>query len=159
MATQSEVSVHLDISDRHLRRLIKAGVFPPSKAGGYDIDACRLAYIRYLRGVASGQTKEQKDHEDEDQGGGKDYAAELEKEKWREKKRENDLAEGLVAPVSLLSGALEKVASQVVPILESMPLEMKRLNPKLTGHDIQTIQKVIARSRNAIADVSIESET
>lgn len=158
MATQAEVAAHLDIHDRHLRRMIKAGIIPPAKAGGYDLDACRVTYIRYLRGVANGQVKEQKENEDEDHGGGKDYAAELEKEKWREKRRENDIAEGLVAPVSVLTDALEKVADQVVPILDSIPLEMKRLNPKLTGHDIQTVKKAIARARNAVAEVQIEIE-
>jgi len=158
MATQTEISGHLDISDRHLRRLIKVGVFPPSKAGGYDIDACRFAYIRYLRGVASGQTREQKECGPENTGGEKDYSAELEKEKWREKKRENDVEEKLVAPVSVLTDALKKVADQVVPILDSIPLEMKRLNPKLSGHDIQTVKKAIARARNAVADVTISLE-
>ena len=155
MATQKEISEHLDITARHFRRMVQQGIFPPSRPGGYDLDACRLAYIRYLRGVASGQVKEQKEETEEDDNGRKDYSAELEKEKWREKRRENDIAEGLVAPVSVLTDALTKVADQVVPILDAIPLEMKRLNPKLTGHDIQTVKKAIARARNAVADVQI----
>lgn len=87
-----------------------------------------------------------------------DYQTEFDKEKWREKKRENDIAEGLTAPVAVLSDALVKVANQAVPILDAIPLEMKRLNPKLTGHDIQTVKKAIARARNAIAAVKIEIE-
>jgi terminase small subunit / prophage DNA-packing protein len=160
MATQAEIAAHLDLTDRWVRKLVNGGKLPSSEGrGGYDLDACRLAYIRYLRGVASGQTKEQKSDDEENPNGEKDYSAELEKEKWREKRRENDIAESLVAPVSVLTDALEKVADQVVPILDSIPLEMKRLNPKLTGHDIQTVKKAIARARNAVADVTIEVET
>lgn len=157
MANQKEIAEHLDLTPRRVHGLVKDGLLPSSKGpGGYDFDACRVAYIRYLRGVANGQVKEQKDDGAEPSECGKDYAAELEKEKWREKRRENDIAEGLVAPVSVLKDALEKVADQVVPILDAIPLEMKRLNPKLTGHDIQTVKKAIARARNAVADVQIE---
>lgn len=158
MATQKEVAEHLDLTDRWVRKLTKAGVLPSSRGtGGYDIDACRVAYIAYLRGLSTGQVKAAVgDEPEEGEGGRIDYTAELEKEKWREKKRENDIQERLVAPVSVLTAALENVASQVVPILEAIPLEMKRLNPKLTGHDIQTVKKAIARARNAIADVNIE---
>jgi phage terminase Nu1 subunit (DNA packaging protein) len=159
MATQKEVAEHLDLSDRWVRNLTKSGVLPSSRGtGGYDIDACRLAYIAYLRGVSSGQVRNGGDESGDGENGKVDYQAELEKEKWREKKRENDLAEAEIAPGSLLRECLEGVCNQVIPILDSLPLEMKRLNPKLTGHDIQTVKKAIARARNAIADVSIEIE-
>ena len=155
MATQKEIAEHLDLTDRWVRKLKTDGVLPaPHGTGGYDVEACRLAYIRYLRGLSSGQVKNGGEDE-EGESGRMNYTDELEKEKWREKKRQNDLEEKLVAPVSVLTEALEKVADQVVPILDSLPLEMKRLNPKLSGHDIQTVKKAIARARNAIADVNI----
>jgi phage terminase Nu1 subunit (DNA packaging protein) len=159
MANQKDIAEHLDLTDRRVRGLMKEGVLPASKGpGGYDLDSCRVAYIRYLRGVSSGQVRSVGDDNEARDQGRFDYAAELEKEKWREKKRQNDLEEKLIAPVSTLTSALEKVADQVVPILESIPLEMKRLNPKLSGHDVQTVKKAIARARNAIAGVNIEIE-
>lgn len=90
--------------------------------------------------------------------GDEDYTQLLEEEKHRKLKRENDLAEEEVAPVTLLTDALEKVAAQIVPIMDSLPLEMKRMNPKLSGHDIMLVKKCIARSRNAIADAKIDLE-
>lgn len=58
MAKQIDVANHLDLSDRQVRNLIKSGALPGSKGpGGYDIDACRVAYIRHLRGLATGQTQ------------------------------------------------------------------------------------------------------
>ena len=80
----------------------------------------------------------------------------IELEKHRKIKRENDEAEKIVAPVSLLTEALSNVASQVVPILESLPLEMKRRNPGLSGHDVMLVKKEIAKCRNIIADVKID---
>ena len=139
MATQKEIAKHIDVSERHIRRMLKDGILPPSKPGGYNLEACRIAYIRYLRGVSSGQIKQAMGPVDTEEDG--DYTLLLEKEKYREKKRQNDLEEQLVAPVSSLTEALEKTAAQVIPIMDALPLEMKRRNPKLTGHDIQLVKK------------------
>lgn len=80
----------------------------------------------------------------------------LEREKLREKKRQNDIEEQKVASVHVLTVALEKVASQIIPILDALPLEMKRMNPNLTGHDIQLVKKAIAKCRNLVAELEIE---
>jgi phage terminase Nu1 subunit (DNA packaging protein) len=92
----------------------------------------------------------------EPEKGNEDWTKLLEEERYRKLKRENDLADDLVAPLSKLTEALEKTMAQVVPILEALPMEMKRLNPKLTGHDIQAAKKAIATCRNAMADAQIE---
>ena len=152
MATQAEIAQHLDIDARHVRRLIKQGVLPAGKGhGGLDLDACRLAYIRYLRGVQTGKVKEKKDDKDEP-----DTAAEIEKEKLREIRRKNDIEESLVAPVVLLTDALVKCASKMKPILESLPLLLKRHWPEITGDQITLVKKAIAECLNAIADMEIE---
>lgn len=59
MATQKEVAEHIDLSDRQVRNLIKQGVLPSSKGpSGLDKEACRISYIRYLRGLANGQVQD-----------------------------------------------------------------------------------------------------
>lgn len=152
MATQKEVAEHLDLSDRMVRNLIQDGIIPAVKGrGGLDLDACRLAYVRHLRGIASGQVKAS----EEDLELNRERAA-LAAEQRRKLRRENDLAESLVAPVSLLTSAIEKTAAQIIPILDALPLEAKRMNPRLTGHDVQLMKKAIARCRNAIAEMEIE---
>lgn len=56
MASQKEVADHIDLTTRQVRTLLKSGVLPSgSGAGGLNIDNCRLAYIRYLRGRATGK--------------------------------------------------------------------------------------------------------
>ena len=153
MATQKKVAEHLDLSLRHVQKLIKDGKLPPAKGrNGYDIDACRFAYIRYLRGVGSGQVQASEVVETD----GDDYSKLLEYEKYREKKRQNDIDESLVAPVSLLTDALHAAANQIVPILESLPLIMKRNWPEISGDEIMLVKKSIAECGNAIADMDFE---
>ncbi len=153
MATQQEVAIHIDLSSRRVRDLVKGGILPASKVtGGYDLDACRSSYIGYLRGLSSGQVA-QDDSDKEDDG---NYQAMLEKEKWRKEKRNNDIEEYLVAPVELLTEALAKVGNMMVPILESLPLELKRDYPELTGYQITIVKNAIIRRRNAIADAEID---
>lgn len=158
MSTQKEVAAHLDLSARRIRGLTKEGILPASKGpGGYDLDACRLAYIRYLRGVSSGQVSAESLPDDEGDGDD-DYSRLLEKERHRREKRLNDEAEGLVAPLQLITDTLAEVASQIISHLEALPLEMKKRNPRLTGHDIETVKKAVARCRNACADIEVNVE-
>lgn len=59
MATQKEVADHLDLSTRTVAELLKDGVIPSAKGqGGLDLDACRVNYIRNLRGKAAGRIRQ-----------------------------------------------------------------------------------------------------
>lgn len=59
MATLKQVGDHVDLSINSVRELIANGVIPPAKGpGGLDLDACRVAYIRNLRGKAAGRIKQ-----------------------------------------------------------------------------------------------------
>jgi len=155
MATQKEISIHLDLSERRVRGLIASGILPASKGpGGNSVDVCRFAYIRYLRGVSSGRIKEESDGEDSQTGVDKL----IEEEKYRKIKRENDLAEKNIAPVIVLENALKDAARQIIPLLDGLPIEMKRDNPELTGADIQTAKTSIAKCRNLIAGLELVIE-
>ncbi len=46
-----EMARHLDISERALRKLIDKGIIKRAGRYTFDVDACRLAYIRHLRGA------------------------------------------------------------------------------------------------------------
>jgi len=153
MATQADIAKHLDLSDRRVRVLIKEGILPGSKGtGGLDLDSCRVAYIRHLRGKASGQVSGDDDYDLTKQ------KAMLTAEQLREKKRENDIADGLVAPLSMITNALQGVGLQMVALLEALPLEMKRANPRLTGHDIMMVKKSISKCCDAISRIQIEDD-
>lgn len=153
MATQKEIAAHLDLSPRWVGRLLKDGVLPPVKGrGGYDIDACRVAYIGYLRGLSKGQVHDSGDGKKGDES----YSDLLEFEKYREKKRQNDIEEKKVAPVDLLTDALLQAGNIIIPILESLPLIMKRNWPEITGDQITLVKKAIAECRNTIAESELK---
>lgn len=125
------------------KRLADAEINPVGEAGSMILYDSAIALEAFYRGKGTDT--------------GDDVRLQLIAEQHREKKRENDIAEGLIAPVSMLSDSLHKVINQVVPILDAIPLEMKRSNPKLTAHDIQTVKKAIAKARNAAAEVRIDT--
>lgn len=59
MATLKQVGEHLDLGVSSVSEMVRDGVIPPSKGpGGLDLDACRVAYIRNLRGRAAGRIKQ-----------------------------------------------------------------------------------------------------
>jgi phage terminase Nu1 subunit (DNA packaging protein) len=51
MATQEQIAEHLDLSKRRVQDLMIEGVLNK----GADLDECRVSYIRFLRGGASGK--------------------------------------------------------------------------------------------------------
>ena len=62
MATQAETAKHLIMGVRRFRQLCDMGVFPrPEKKGQWNKRLCREAYIKHLRGVASGHKPENSD--------------------------------------------------------------------------------------------------
>lgn len=55
MATQVEVSKHLGVSTTVIGELTARGVFEKASRGGYDLEECRLKYLRHLRDQAAGR--------------------------------------------------------------------------------------------------------
>lgn len=56
MATQNDVAVHLDLSQQAVSKLKNAGTLTTGPGrSGYDLDDCRVAYIRHLRNSAAGR--------------------------------------------------------------------------------------------------------
>ncbi len=83
--------------------------------------------------------------------------AKLAVEQTREKKRNNDIEENLVAPIEILSEVLASVCSQIASTLNSLPLTLKKQCPALTARDIDYIKKEIAKCRNLAASTSIDA--
>jgi terminase small subunit / prophage DNA-packing protein len=153
MSTQEEVAEHLNLSARRVRDLIKEGLIPGSRGhGGLDLDACRISYINYLRGLASGRVETTRETLQLDQ-----ERAMLTVEQRKKLTRENALAEKTVAPLTLLHDALVEIGTKIAAQLEALPLEMKRANPRLTGHDIMIVKKCLFRCRDAISETKLDS--
>jgi len=157
MATQVEVAAHLDLSDRQVRNLLTDGVLPSSKgAGGLDIDACRLAYIRYLRGIGNGQVRPEPPA-DED-GDDKDTAKRLEQERLRltaaqaeGQELKNDITKRKSVPTEFATFVLSRLAAEIGSLLDTLPLTLKRRHPDLEVRHIESVQRELAKARNRAA--------
>jgi phage terminase Nu1 subunit (DNA packaging protein) len=152
VATADEVGAHLDLSGRRIRGLVKEGVLPAGKGyGGLDESACRLAYIRYLRGKATSQVRES---ELDTEG------LELEELKLRRAQRinyelKNAQLQSKVAPVAIIEQVLGRVCGQLVAILDSAPLQIVRQVPSLSASAVEIMKRELAKARNAAADVTV----
>lgn len=78
--------------------------------------------------------------------------------------REQRIGQGLknaqlrreLAPVSVIDWALSKVGGQIAAILESVPLKVKRLLPRLTATEIEHIKREVVKAQNAAARVTVD---
>lgn len=157
MATQRDLAKHLCLSTRRIRDLLKAGILPSGGAGAsYDLDACREAYINYLRGLAAGRIRGET--EGTEPSGPPDYSELLIMEKHRALKLENDVKGGEFAPVSLISESLFKVGKIIIAHLDNIPLLLKRNWPEMTGDQVTLVRRVIAECRNAVADMHSDDD-
>lgn len=48
-ASANQCGTHLDLSRVRIVQLVNEGALPRNDDGSFDLDACRVAYIRYLR--------------------------------------------------------------------------------------------------------------
>lgn len=60
-----------------------------------------------------------------------------------------------LAPVETLTWALSDLASQIVPIISSIPGDIKRRNPKITNSELHVMREVIAGALNLVAEVRL----
>lgn len=113
MAARPEVAKLLDITERRVSQLVKDGTIPRPNNGDYNLSACVIAYIRFLR--------------KENQGGGSasltDERARL--AKMQADKVEHDLkvARGEFIPVKGAAWAWGKVIQQARARLLALPVK------------------------------------
>ena len=131
----------IDVSLARVGQLAKEGVIKKQANGGYFFDAI-TQYIKFIR--------ENKPRTD--------FTELLDQEKYRAAKRENDIKEKLVAPVEVLTEVLGRAVTMLIPILESLPLIIKRNFPEISGDKIMLVKKAVAEMRNTMADVEIKLE-
>ncbi|MCL7486647.1 MAG: terminase small subunit [Desulfobulbaceae bacterium] len=129
------------------KRLTEAGIRPiqDSKKPGCAILFESSEALPILYGVTS----------DADQLDLSQERAVLAQEQTRKLKLENDLKEGHLVPTDLVTETLAKVGKQIISILDSIPLSIKKRVPVLESKDVDFIRKEIAKCRNAIANMDI----
>jgi len=160
MANQKELAQHLDLTDRQVRYLLADGILPTSRGnGGLNLQHCRLAYFRYLRGLNSGQVKAEAVHLLED---GIDPLVEyhLLNEKMRLTKaqavaqeKKNEAMEQQLIPVEIATFVLSKVASHIASVLDTVPQKLRRKHPEMDPRHLESLEREIAVARNLAAEV------
>ena len=156
MATQQEVAEHLDITDRQVRNLLQSGVLPGAKGrGAYNLDDCRLAYIRYMRGQLAGQVETKEAEADaidpllEHKREQEEYL--LTRERRIGQQQKNEIAARKVVPSEFAIFSLSKLAAEIAAILDTLPLTMKRKHPDLEPRHLDTLSRELAKARNQAA--------
>lgn len=61
-----------------------------------------------------------------------------------------------LAPVDIIEWTLGKVGAQIAAILDALPLQLKKKNPKLTATNIESIRREIVKAQNAAAQVTVD---
>lgn len=158
MATQKEVADFLQVEPRTIRNWQKIAGFPISKgASGYDIQKVVLWRLDYLQRLNSTKVDPAFDPLEDDE-----KALELAEKRLKIKKAEIDIEhkqfdlsvkEGRFAPIETITRTLELVSVAVASNLEALLPKMKKAWPDIPPDAIETIQKVIAVSRNEVASI------
>lgn len=163
MATQIEVADHLDISDRQVRNLLKKGVIPHRTGpGGLDLDACRVSYIRYMRGQVMGTTNSQEEVEPPEEVNTEESPESIERAKEKEdylltrerriaQQHKNDVNAHKVVPVDFAIYALAEVSAEMSTIFDTLTMVVHRKHPDLESRHLDTISREVAKVRNQAA--------
>lgn len=61
-----------------------------------------------------------------------------------------------LAPVAVIEWTLGKVGSQIAAILDSIPMQLKKRNSKLTASNIELIKREIIKTQNIAAQVQVD---
>ncbi|EPV1505562.1 hypothetical protein ACV2M4_001123 [Shigella sonnei] len=162
MATQGEIARHLDLSERQINNLQKQPGFPVAQGRGqYDIDACRMWYIRYLRASKSADA-EPETGDDESKSGLEKQKATLANE-YRREQIENLRLKRMVmakkyAPIDVLSVVLSQWCTGARTRVDSWLPRLKMVWPDVPHHVITLFRNEIAAMMNELADVRINPE-
>lgn len=61
-----------------------------------------------------------------------------------------------LAPVDMLEWVVGKAGAQISAILDAIPLQLKKRNPKLTATDLETIRREIVKAQNTAAHLTVD---
>lgn len=147
MATQSDLATHLDLSQQAVSKLKNNGIITAGAGrSGYDLDACRVAYIRHLRQGAAGRDSAR--------------AGSLEAERARlaaaqaeAQERKNALDRGELVVLADIDANMRGVLGRVMACLDHLPARLAGNDYKLRAR----IEKELNDARNELARTPVVS--
>ncbi|ARR46695.1 hypothetical protein CAY59_20845 [Vibrio campbellii] len=155
--TRADIAVLLNITDRHVTRLISKGILPTPKANkGMDPLVSIHSYIAY-RSQAE-KSVEGVDIPQETHGEDVNREKELLKlEELREniamKKAKRVLFEKTYAPIEIIVDALQQVGSRINTRIDGLIPKIKMAWPDMPPEAIEVLEAEIAATMNECADV------
>jgi len=144
--TQAEFGQLVDLTQQAVSDLLARGVLSSGAAGGVWL----REYIGNLREVAAGRKSE----------GSGDLVAErtrLAKEQADRIALQNAITKRELVPAGVLVELVSGIAAQVSVIFEALPGKIRREVPDLPSSALDAIARELAKGRNAVADMKIES--
>lgn len=150
MASQKDVAAHLDLSDRSIRDLVSRNIIPGASHGNWDLDACRVAYIRHLRAVAAAHKSAGGDGQE------LDYIAEkarLAKAQADGQELKNAQTRGELLPAADVVLAIQNVFGRVRARLLSLPTKAASLVMSLRT-PAEAKKELTALVHEALAELS-----
>lgn len=135
----------LNLTPRRIQQLAAEGVIPKDERGKYLLIPAVQQYVKYLQ---------------EKVGGGSGVAdlssqrARLAKEQADKIERENAVRNGQLIPADQYVRALADVSNQAIPILESMPGELRLRHPSIETAVLKTVEVLVVNIRNTWADIT-----
>lgn len=164
MATQREVAKYLDTSEHVIRDLTRVGVLEKgSPRGGFNLDQCRVAYIRYLRGSAKGKAPapEGDERETKRQMVVDNIAVEKARhaaEMADKLAMENAQRRRELVPVAELRNAMATAGTLIRSRLETLPAQMKRRLPFLRASDLSVVKQEITKLSDELASIQLNDQ-
>lgn len=61
-----------------------------------------------------------------------------------------------LAPISLIEWTLSKVGNQIGAVLDSIPLKVKKVVPRLTAVEVEHIKREVVKAQNAAARIAVD---
>ncbi|WP_100913550.1 hypothetical protein [Pseudoalteromonas spongiae] len=158
MANQQEVADYFEVDSRTIRNWKNIAGFPqPKGKSGYDIRKITLWRLDYYKRLTTakpdpafdplGNSKEELEIAEK--------RVKIRKAELEVKHKDFDLSvkEGRFAPIETITRTLELVSVAVASNLEALLPKMKKAWPDIPPDAVETIQKVIAVSRNEVASI------
>lgn len=144
--TQTEFGALVDISQPAVSDLLARDVL----TAGASAQVWLHEYTRHLREIAAGRKSE----------GSGDLVAErtrLAKEQADRIALQNAIARREHAPIGVIVELVSGIAAQVAVIFDALPGKIRREVPDLPSPALDAIARELAKGRNAVAEMKIES--
>lgn len=140
-----------------VQAFVKWGVEPHAKIGRHTFYRVDDVLRNRLAHQAAKLQKDQSPVTDAELMRARDQAElELTRERAEFQRLKNAELRRELAPVEMLTWALSDLASQIVPIINTIPNEIRRRNTKITNTELYTMREVIANALNLCAEVRID---